>query len=485
MNTLHHLALRILFSCIIVFVVVSCKKDDECAPASTAIAGPDQNVVGITTSLAANLPETGAGTWSIVSGDNGALTDPLDATTTFTGTLGNTYILKWSVTGCPISEDEVTITFGCDPALKANAGADQTIIGTAATLAGNVTTGSWSIISGTGGTITETTNAASAFTGVIGTTYVLRWTVACPESSDDVQITLSCDPASGANAGPDQNIAATSATLAANTPTSGSGTWTIISGSDGIITTPASPASTFSGVIGTTYVLRWTVTCPATQDDVQITFNDGSPQLITVDKTSIVNGEVITVTGVNFTSNYNGGSQIDGLKIAEPLAGQTVYPYIISRTATEIKAIMAGTNGGAEGAYDLRYNKKPDAGAATIFSSNLTVEVVTPSVGQFYTSQAVTSTNVPKGSEASFGIKNGSLVASDYTIKLVAYDYTSGLSTEYNAAVTGITASGFGGTMDKLAFTVPASIPSDLYYVLVTYNGKTMAGGWGQFVNTF
>jgi hypothetical protein len=237
--------------------------------------------------------------------------------------------------------------------------------------------------------------------------------------------------------------------------------------------------------MGTTYVLRWTVACPATQDDVQITFNDGNPQLITVDKTSIINGEIITVTGVNFTSNYNGGSQINSLKTADPLAGQEVYGMIISRTATEIKAVMAGTNGGAAGTYSLRYNKKTDAGMATIFSSNLLIEIVTPSANQFYTSQTFTSTNVAKGSEASFGIKNGSLTAGDYTVKLVEYDYPTGVATEYNVSVTGITAGGFGGSMDKLAFTVPAGIPSDLYFVLVTYGGKTMAGGWGQFVNAF
>jgi hypothetical protein len=67
--------------------------------------------------------------------------------------------------------------------------------------------------------------------------------------------------------------------LAANTPSIGTGSWSIISGAGGSVTTPTSPTSTFTGVAGTSYTLRWTISnapCAASTDDVVITINTQS-----------------------------------------------------------------------------------------------------------------------------------------------------------------------------------------------------------------
>lgn len=403
MNIVTLLIARVFVFFFLVFAVLSCKKDETCDPAPAANAGSDQNVIGTSATLSANVPESGVGNWSIVSGEEGEFTDPLNAASAFTGTLGNTYVLKWTISGCPSSEDEVQITFSCDPALAANAGVDQTVSGTSATLAANATTGTWTIVSGAGGTITEPANPLSVFTGTIGTVYVLRWTAACPQSQDEVQITLTTT----------------------------------------------------------------------------------NPQFLTIDKTSAINGEIFTITGANFSANYQGGSQINSMKTADPLIGQEVYLSILSSTSTQIKAVVIGTNGGAAGTYSLRYNKKPDAGAATLFSSSLTLTVVVPTGSQFYTSSTFTATNLAKGSEASFGVKNGSVVASDYTVKLIQYNYSTGVATEYDVTNVTVTALGYGGTMDKIAFTLPLSLPSAQYNVKITYGGATLIGGWGSSLNVF
>ncbi len=82
------------------------------------------------------------------------------------------------------------------------------------------------------------------------------------------------NPALVANAGIDQIICANSSTiLSGNIPTFGNGTWTIISGAGGNIAQPTNPSSSFSGVNGTAYTLRWTITgspCPSASDNVQI-----------------------------------------------------------------------------------------------------------------------------------------------------------------------------------------------------------------------
>ena len=263
-------------------------------PPTAANAGPDQtgsSTCGLTSvTLAANSPAIGNGSWSIVSGTGGTIASPGSANSTLTGIAGNTYQLRWTITNAPCtpSADDVLITFNQLPTV-ANAGTDQTGASTcgltSVTLAGNtptIGTGLWTIVSGTGGTITTPTSPTSNFTGVAGNAYQLRWTITnapCAPSTDDVLITFNLEP-STADAGPDQTGAATcgltSVTLAANAPAVGTGLWTIISGTGGTITTPASPTSTFTGIAGNAYQLRWTISnppCAPSTDDVLITFN--------------------------------------------------------------------------------------------------------------------------------------------------------------------------------------------------------------------
>ncbi|MCC6601531.1 MAG: hypothetical protein IT223_12805 [Crocinitomicaceae bacterium] len=88
----------------------------------------------------------------------------------------------------------------CLPApTPANAGFDQlNLVSTTTTLSANEPsngTGLWSIMNGSGGSIDDTSDPASDFTGVAGNTYVLRWTITneCGSSFDDVNINFS-DP---------------------------------------------------------------------------------------------------------------------------------------------------------------------------------------------------------------------------------------------------------------------------------------------------
>jgi gliding motility-associated-like protein len=76
-----------------------------------------------------------------------------------------------------------------------------------------------------------------------------------------------------ANAGSDQTYCAPNGNLSGNTPLTGTGTWTLISGS-GVVTTPNSPSSTITGLGIGPNVFRWTISnppCPDSFDDVIIT----------------------------------------------------------------------------------------------------------------------------------------------------------------------------------------------------------------------
>ncbi|MES2430956.1 MAG: hypothetical protein V4556_08465 [Bacteroidota bacterium] len=80
---------------------------------TTANAGADQNHCGLSATLNANAPSNGTGSWSIVSGSGGAFVDATDPTTLFSGSIGITYVLRWSITNspCNISIDDVAIVF--------------------------------------------------------------------------------------------------------------------------------------------------------------------------------------------------------------------------------------------------------------------------------------------------------------------------------------------------------------------------------------
>jgi len=87
------------------------------------------------------------------------------------------------------------------------------------------------------------------------------------------------DPPTTPHAGPDQtNLPGNATTLQANTPESGTGSWSIISGNGGIIENPSSPVSQFIGNSGEIYVLQWSIVSPycTLTDDVKISFQTWS-----------------------------------------------------------------------------------------------------------------------------------------------------------------------------------------------------------------
>jgi uncharacterized protein (TIGR02145 family) len=247
---------------------------------STANAGSDQlNLTSITTALQGNLPAAGTGMWSIITGTGGTVADPASPVSNFTGVEGHSYTLRWTISACSISQDDMAISISCP---TANAGPDQlNIPGTSTSLQANtpwIGTGQWILVGGSGGVIANPADPQSNFTGNPGPTYVLRWVITsnCAQAQDDVHISFVCTPQpSQANAGPDQTyVAGVTTTLQGNTPAYGTGTWTIVSGTNGIISQPNNPSSLFTGTNGTTYILVWAIsnTCGGTNDNVVISF---------------------------------------------------------------------------------------------------------------------------------------------------------------------------------------------------------------------
>ncbi|HRD37390.1 MAG TPA: hypothetical protein PLC65_02055, partial [Bacteroidia bacterium] len=122
-----------------------------------------------------------------------------------------------------------------------------------------VGTGSWMVVSGSG-TIVTPTLAATTVTNVGVGNNVFQWTISngvCPASTSTMSI-FRYDFPSTSVAGPSQSVCATTATMAANTPAVGTGSWTLLGGS-GTIVTPTSPTSQITGLGIGTNTFRWTI----------------------------------------------------------------------------------------------------------------------------------------------------------------------------------------------------------------------------------
>ncbi|MFL5763980.1 MAG: PKD domain-containing protein [Bacteroidia bacterium] len=235
------------------------------AAPTTANAGPPQSVCGTTATLAANSPAVGTGNWTLTSGA-GTITTPSSPTSGVTGLGVGPNVFTWTISNAPCtpSTSSVTIT-GVAAPTTANAGPAQTVCGTTATLAANspaVGTGNWTLTSGAG-TITTPSSPTSGVTGLGVGPNVFTWTITnapCTPSTSSVTITGVAAPTTS-NAGPNQTICGTTATLAGNAPTTGTGTWTLVSGT-GVITTPSSPTSGVTGLTIGSNVFQWTIDSP-------------------------------------------------------------------------------------------------------------------------------------------------------------------------------------------------------------------------------
>ncbi|MES2679963.1 MAG: gliding motility-associated C-terminal domain-containing protein [Bacteroidota bacterium] len=233
----------------------------------TSVAGADQTlcISSPATTLAANAPTLGVGTWSITSG-SGTITAPGSYSTSVTNMSVGVNLLEWKLSngGC-FNTSSLTIQVD-DLPTTSNAGSTQSICisSPTVTLGGNpptVGTGSWSVVSGTA-SINNTTLATSTASNLAAGPNVLQWLItngSCGSSSSSVTIQVD-QLAQTAVVGSNQTVCASSAstTLVANTPTFGIGTWSVISGT-GSIVNPTLAATTVTALATGTTVLRWQI----------------------------------------------------------------------------------------------------------------------------------------------------------------------------------------------------------------------------------
>ncbi|KAF0204275.1 MAG: hypothetical protein FD170_593 [Bacteroidetes bacterium] len=261
--------------------------------------------------MGGNTPTVGTGAWSIVSGGTGTFDDTTDPDAIFTADAYGTYVLRWTISNgvCTPSTADVTVNYYETPT-TATVGATQNHCGTLTStgLGGNtpaIGTGVWSITSGGTGTFTAPTSGNSNFVANAYGTYELTWTISngtCTPSTASITVNFYQTPTT-ATVGATQNLCGTltSGALGGNTPSVGTGAWSIVSGGTGTFSASTSGSSTFTATSGYgTYVLRWTIsngTCTPSTADVTVIFYETAPAADAGDDQSLCDVTNTTLEG--------------------------------------------------------------------------------------------------------------------------------------------------------------------------------------------
>lgn len=142
-------------------------------------------------------------------------------------------------------------------------------------------------------------SGTQSFTGLPAGTYTLNVldNDGCP-GTITITITQPAAATTVANAGPGQSACSASATMAGNTPTIGTGAWTLVSGT-GTITSTGSSTTTITGLGTGANVFMWTISnppCPSTSDTVTI-INTGGPTTANAGTAQSVCGTTATLAG--------------------------------------------------------------------------------------------------------------------------------------------------------------------------------------------
>jgi len=285
-----------------------------------AVAGDDKSICSDQTTVSAQPlnPVWGAtGMWTAQTG-GGVFSDPTNESTLVTGLAIGNNRLRWTVTKTEngttcVSYDEMIVT---NNTVTASAGTDETTCDDFTTLSATPlnpgATGLW-----TGGGVTTTivdpTSASTLVTGLQQGVNTFAWTVqdnGC-EGTSTVKITSNYFVA---NAGGDQIVTVSSATMNAQLPdATATGTWSIVSG-NGTFTNANDPDDVVTALGYGVNTFRWTVewnSC-SNYDDVNITYNS-----ITADA-----GENQTICG-----------PVTSMNAADPFPGTGTWS-VISGSAT-------------------------------------------------------------------------------------------------------------------------------------------------------
>jgi hypothetical protein len=436
-------------------------------PPTPATVGGNQTIcaLGTTTGLGGNTPTSGTGAWTVVSGGAGTFSNINTPNATFTHTSGTGPItLKWTISNSPCADSTAQLTITVNqPPTPATAGSNQTIcaLGTTTGLGGNTPTsgtGKWTVVSGGAGTFSNSTTPNATFTHSSGTgPLVLSWTISnspCTDSTAQLTITIN-QPPTPATVGSNQTICALGTTtgLGGNTPTSGTGAWSVVSGGAGNFSNINTPNATFTHTSGAgPVVLKWTISnSPCTNSSAQLTITINPQQSATAG-----GAQGICVNGT--TAGLGGNTPPVGTGTWSVVSGGTgTFSGVNTPNATF-------THTGGTGPITLRWtvSNPPCANASADVMITINQPPATPPITPTPASMCAGSTgNLANGPVATgylWTISNGTITSLN---NIQAITYTAGGSGNVTLNLTATNASGCSASNSLMVTIKPIALDRD------------------------
>jgi len=257
----------------------------------TSRPGSNDEVCNATAyTLNGNNPPSGIGLWTVIPAAGITFSDAAQPNATAIGLVpGTTYSFTWTITipGCQSTAGSVTIKDDLPAVGGTTAGANTFCAGNnngAVTLSGqtgNIIRWESSTDNGTTWKIINNTGTSQLYLNLTQTTQyrALVQNGVCAPVYSSVTIITIIQPVTTANAGPNDEVcSATTYTLQGNTPTSGTGKWTLASGQTGItFSDDTLPNATAIGLIpGNTYQFTWAISSggPCSLSSASVTIKD-------------------------------------------------------------------------------------------------------------------------------------------------------------------------------------------------------------------
>jgi gliding motility-associated-like protein len=388
--------------------------------------GTNVNVAGSQTDFSYQLRDNASnaliGSAVVGTGSSIALpTGNLSANTTF-----NILVTGAAPSNCSATLSALPMVSIVASPTAAAAGNDQTVCSTTGTtsMTGNtpsVGIGSWSQISGPAtATIAATSDPLTSITGLTSAgTYRFQWTISnspCTASADLIDIVVN-DPPTTANAGSNQAICSGSnATLNANIPGVGVGTWSLVSGPSTNLSQFSNTASnnaTFTPDGGAgNYVLRWTISnssCATSSADVTITVTTlpSTPTVssITQPTCGTPTGTIVFATQAGVEYGLNGTYQASAT-----FSGLSAATYTLSVRSTANNSCITNA------ASTVTINAASTAPSVPSVSSTTQPTCVVPTGAIVFSTQAGVEYSVGSGYQASETFSG--LTAGTYTLSV-------------------------------------------------------------------
>lgn len=400
----------------------------QTATAPMGITGTTTICTGSSTTLTAT---GGSATSQWFTGSCGGTSVGTGTSITVSPTTATTYFVRNFTSPCGFSSCvSTTVTVNSPPSATITP-ASSTSLCTSQTVVLNANTGAglsyqWQL----NGSNIPSATAASYTASSAGTYTVIVTSNGCPTTSAGTVVTIASPPTTATVTSTTLSVCGslTSGSLGGNTPVSGTGSWSYVSGVTGTFSNASSPGSTFTASGYGTSVLRWTISnspCTASSVDVTVTFSPpiGWANLSFPGSGSICNGVSFDVYGQVFISGVTeAGGQGSGVTAQLGWSTTNSNPSTWTNWTNAVFNSQQGNNdqffaqltGLATGTYYYAFRYSINGcpytygGTGGVWSSNSGVLTINDCFGTYASAPNLTSCNTTVASQGAFYNSTGS-----------------------------------------------------------------------------